>query len=242
MSSSVLEARGLYKTYGEGPQAVSVLKGLDFSVLAGEYLMILGPSGSGKSTLLNILGLMDRPDAGELFLTGIPLSKLGETERALLRNESVGFVFQFDSLLPEFTVLENVTMPARIGLRRRAAPPGAGPGDGVLAEATERAHDLLEGLGIAGLSRRFPSELSGGERQRVAICRALLMRPAMILADEPTGNLDKANGEKVFSDLRNLAEREGAAVVVVTHNEGACHHANRVLHMLDGAIVQGMNP
>ncbi|MBI5882645.1 MAG: ABC transporter ATP-binding protein [Elusimicrobia bacterium] len=230
--ASVLEAKGLFKSYGEGPQAVEVLKGLDFSVLAGEYLVILGPSGCGKSTLLNILGLMDRPDAGELVIRGRAVSALNEDERSRLRGDSIGFVFQFDSLLPEFTVLENVTMPERIALSRA---PGRPEG---LEAAEARAGDLLAGLGLKGLAGRFPRELSGGERQRVAICRALLRKPAILLADEPTGNLDRNNGELVFRDLRSLAEREGAAVVVVTHNEGAGTQANRVLRMLDGAMMR----
>ncbi|MFA6317948.1 MAG: ABC transporter ATP-binding protein [Elusimicrobiota bacterium] len=230
--ASVLEAKGLFKSYGEGPQAVEVLKGLDFSVLAGEYLVILGPSGCGKSTLLNILGLMDRPDAGELLLRGRPVSDLDETERSRLRGDAIGFVFQFDSLLPEFTVLENITMPARIALARGK---DARPAER-LAEAEERASDLLTGLGLGRTAGRFPSQLSGGERQRVAICRALLRKPALLLADEPTGNLDRTNGDLVFRDLRGLAEREGAAVVVVTHNESAGSQANRILRMLDGAM------
>ncbi|MBI4677336.1 MAG: ABC transporter ATP-binding protein [Elusimicrobia bacterium] len=230
--ANVVEAQGIFKTYGQGPQAVEVLKGLDFSVLAGEYLMILGPSGCGKSTLLNILGLMDRPDAGEVLVAGQAVSKMDEDARSRLRSDSIGFVFQFDSLLPEFTVIENVTMPERIALSRVPGPP-----DG-LETAALRAEDLLRGLALKGLAHRFPSELSGGERQRVAICRALIRRPALVLADEPTGNLDKHNGDLVFRDLRNLAEKEGAAVVVVTHNEAAGHGANRVLRMLDGAMVR----
>ncbi|MBI5624490.1 MAG: ABC transporter ATP-binding protein [Elusimicrobia bacterium] len=232
--ANVLEAKGLFKCYGEGAQAVEVLKGLDFSVLAGEYLVILGPSGCGKSTLLNILGLMDRPDAGALLVCGQPVNAMDEAARSRLRGDSIGFVFQFDSLLPEFTVLENVTMPERIALARG----GDVDREARMASACQRAQDLLTGLGLGKTAERFPSQLSGGERQRVAICRALLRKPALLLADEPTGNLDKGNGELVFRDLRGLAEKEGAAVVVVTHNEHAGLHANRVLSMLDGAMMR----
>lgn len=230
--AEVVAASGLFKAYGEGPQAVEVLKGLDFSVAAGEYLVILGPSGCGKSTLLNILGLMDRPDAGELRVRGQSVGPMDEAARSRLRGDSIGFVFQFDSLLPEFTVLENVTMPERIALARDPS------GRRGLEAASGRALGLLEGLGLKGVSERFPRELSGGERQRVAICRALLRKPALLLADEPTGNLDRNNGDRVFRDLRDLAEQEGTAVVVVTHNEAAGRDAGRVLRMLDGAMVK----
>jgi lipoprotein-releasing system ATP-binding protein len=224
-----LKAEGLHKTYGHGKSSVRVLKGLDLSLRAGELLVLLGPSGSGKSTLLNLLGLMDRPDSGDVLLAGRPTARLSEEERSKLRNESLGFVFQFDSLLPEFTVWENVTMPARIAAAQ-------GRPDEAVAAAHARAARLLEDLGLKSLKERFPSQVSGGERQRAAICRALVNGPAVVLADEPTGNLDKHNGELVFKDLRRLAEAHGTAVVLVTHNESACASAHRVLHMADGAL------
>ena len=232
MAEPALEARGLGKSYGSGETSVPVLKGLDLSVAAGEYVAVLGPSGCGKSTLLNILGLMDVPDSGEVFCSGRPTSKMDEEARSLLRNQGLGFIFQFDSLLPEFTILENVVMPARVAM-------GCGRSRETLAQARERALALLRGLGLERLRDRFPAQTSGGERQRAALCRALINRPALLLADEPTGNLDRANGERVFQDLKDLAEQHGTAVIMVTHNEGACRWASRILHMSDGAISEG---
>ncbi|MEK7858206.1 MAG: ABC transporter ATP-binding protein [Elusimicrobiota bacterium] len=232
MAETVIELRGLKKTYGKGAQAVPVLRGLDVRVEAGQFVVVLGPSGCGKSTLLNILGLMDEPTSGEVLFSGRPSASLDEGAKARLRNEKLGFVFQFDSLLPEFTMLENVTMPARIALAQgRSTEPLAGAG--------RRALALMEGLGLKGLQDRFPSETSGGERQRAALCRALINRPACLLADEPTGNLDKANGEVVFKDLKALAQTHGTAVVMVTHNEEAARFADRILRMLDGTIREG---
>jgi lipoprotein-releasing system ATP-binding protein len=221
-----LQAQGLFKAYGTGPARVEVLRGLELTVAAGEFLAILGPSGSGKSTLLNILGLMDRPTEGEVSIAGRPTQGLDEEGRARLRNQTLGFVFQFDSLLPEFTVLENVLFPSRI----RAGEPGEA--------AQKRARELLDSLGIAKLAARFPAQMSGGERQRAAIARALMNRPAIILADEPTGNLDKPNGELVFKDLQALAKQQDVAVAMVTHNETAARFATRVLHMIDGRFEQ----
>ncbi len=230
MAEPAILARGVMKSYGEGPAAVPVLRGVDMRVEAGEFVAILGPSGSGKSTLLNLLGLMDRPDAGTLALGGTEVGGLHDDDRARLRNERLGFVFQFDSLLPEFTILENVLMPARIA---RARGLTAEP----FAKSEARATDLLEALGIAGLRDRFPSQTSGGERQRAAIARALANSPAVILADEPTGNLDAENGAKVFADLRRAARDNGAAVVLVTHDEPAAKTADRVLRM-DGGFLR----
>ena len=232
MGEPVLEARGLRKTYGSGESAVTVLNGLDLAIAAGEYVAVLGPSGCGKSTLLNVLGLMDVPDAGEVFFSGRPTSRMDEEEKSLLRNESLGFIFQFDSLLPEFTVLENVLMPARVAMARGRTRES-------LAQAEARALALLRGLGLEGLRDRFPVQTSGGERQRAALCRALVNRPALLLADEPTGNLDRQNGERVFHDLKELADLHGTAVVMVTHNESACRWASRTVRMNDGLITQG---
>ncbi len=229
--AEVLAVRGLRKTYGEGAAAVAVLKGLDLDVRAGEFLAILGPSGSGKSTLLNILGLMDEPTAGEVRFSGRLASGLDEEGRALLRNKELGFVFQFDSLLPEFTVLENVTMPARLAIAQ-------GRSNETVAQASARALELLAGLGLKALKDRFPAQTSGGERQRVALCRALVNRPALLLADEPTGNLDKGSGELVFKDLKTLADEHKTAVVMVTHNESVGRYAGRILRMLDGMIEE----
>ncbi len=229
MAEPAILARGVKKSYGSGGAAVPVLRGVDMAVSAGEFVAVLGPSGSGKSTLLNLLGLMDRPDEGELILGGTRAADLDDDGRARLRNERLGFVFQFDSLLPEFTILENVALPARIA---RARGLTAEP----LAKAEIRAKILLETLGISALGARFPAQTSGGERQRAAIARALANSPAVILADEPTGNLDRVNGAKVFADMKRLARERGAAVVLVTHDEAEAKTADRVLRMDDGFL------
>ena len=229
MAEPAILVRGLTKTYGSGSSAVPVLRGIEMTVNAGEFIAVLGPSGSGKSTLLNMLGLMDRPDQGTLSLGGVDAASLDDDARARLRNERLGFVFQFDSLLPEFTILENVLMPARIAQAR-------GISDEPLLKAKVRAEVLLETLGIKKLADRFPAQTSGGERQRAAIARALANSPAVILADEPTGNLDRANGALVFADMKRLARDKGVAVVLVTHDETEAKTADRVLRMDDGLL------
>ncbi len=230
MAEPAIIVRGVSKSYGRGPSAVSVLRGVDFTVASGEFVAILGPSGSGKSTLLNLLGLMDHPDSGDLTVRGRRAADLSELERAKLRCAHIGFVFQFDSLLPEFTILENVLMPARLAVAN-------GLSVEPLASAQARATALLESLGIGALRDRFPSQTSGGERQRATIARALINKPSVILADEPTGNLDRANGERVFADFRRVARDQDAAVVLVTHDEPAAAAADRVLRMADGRLA-----
>jgi len=223
MDEPVLEARALRRSFGIGAAKVDVLRGVDLRLEKGELLVVLGPSGSGKSTLLNLLGLMDRPTSGDVLVAGESSAALDELARAKLRNRRLGFVFQFDSLLPEFTLLENVAMPGLI-----AGRPGR--------EA--RARELLAGFGLERLAGRMPQELSGGERQRGAIARALANEPEVVLADEPTGNLDRRNGELVFNSLRTVAVQRGVAVVLVTHNEEAVAYGSRVLHLVDGAWQQ----
>ena len=235
MAEPVVEARGLVKRYDQGGTQVEVLRSVDLKVSPGEFVAILGPSGSGKSTLLNLLGLMDRPSEGEVLLAGAPTGRTQEEERAVLRNRHVGFVFQFDALMPEFTVLENVLMPARIALAAGREPAScAGKGWPAL-EA--RAMELLKALDIDRHAGRPPRELSGGERQRAAVARALLNGPGVVLADEPTGNLDRPNAELVFSKLRQLADAFGVAVVMVTHNESSVGYATRSVHLLDGRLA-----
>ena len=229
MAEPAILARGMRKAYGQGPTSVQVLRGVDMRVEPGEFVAVLGPSGSGKSTLLHMLGLMDRPDEGELSLCGRAAAGLGEDARAFFRNQKMGFIFQFDSLLPEFTILENVLMPARI---TRAQGLTAEP----MAQAVVRASRLLDSLGIGALGGRFPSQTSGGERQRAAIARALVNAPALVLADEPTGNLDRENGERVFADFKRLTREQGTAVILVTHDEPAAKAADRVLRMNDGVL------
>ncbi len=230
MADPVLKAAGVSKTYGRGGQAARVFEDLSCEVRAGEFVALLGPSGSGKSTLLNILGLMDRPDAGAVSIGGRDASGLGDAERARLRNERLGFVFQFDSLLPEFTLLENVVMPCRIALAHGRP--------GTLDAARRRAADLLGRFGLAAAQDRFPSQVSGGERQRAALCRALVNSPAAILADEPTGNLDKANAELVFKDLQDLSHNYGVAVLMATHNEESRRFASRMLRIRGGTLAE----
>ena len=232
-STPVVEARGLRKSYAQAGCAFDVLRGLDLAVRRGELLAVLGPSGSGKSTLLNLLGLMDEPSAGEVMLFGRPTVGTSPLERARLRSRSVGFIFQFDSLLPEFTVLENVMMPGRI----KGETEGLSRND-FFARLESDARELLALLDILPLAGRFPQTLSGGERQRAAIARALINRPGVILADEPTGNLDRKNGESVFGKMRGLADTLGVAVVLATHNEYISHFATRIVHLADGRIAE----
>ncbi len=230
MADPVLKAAGVSKTYGRGGQAARVFEDLSCEVRAGEFVALLGPSGSGKSTLLNILGLMDRPDAGAVSIGGRDASGLSDAARARLRNERLGFVFQFDSLLPEFTLLENVVMPCRIALAHGRP--------GTLDAARRRAADLLGRFGLAAAQNRFPSQVSGGERQRAALCRALVNSPAAILADEPTGNLDKANAELVFKDLQDLSHNYGVAILMATHNEESRRFASRMLRIRGGTLAE----
>jgi len=214
--AEIILAEKIIKSYGEAP----VLDGADFSLREGEFVALLGPSGSGKSTLLNLIGLLDSPDSGKIFLDGEDVVSAGEKRKAALRAAKIGFVFQFDSLLPEFTVLENADIPALM----------AGNPNPKLAAA------LLERFGLGQLSARLPCELSGGEKQRAAIARALRNSPRLILADEPTGNLDSANADKIFGDFKSLAET-GVAVVMATHNAAACRYASRSVTVSGGKLT-----
>ncbi|HET9019022.1 MAG TPA: ABC transporter ATP-binding protein [Acetobacteraceae bacterium] len=219
----VLEARGLGRTL-PGPVPVRLLGGVDLSFAPGTFTVITGPSGSGKSSLLYLLGLLDRPTEGELLLAGQPTGALDDEARARLRLLHFGFVFQFHFLLPEFSVLDNVTLPMR---ELGALSP---------AEMRERARGLLAALDMAGEAGKRPDQLSGGERQRTAIARALANDPAIVLADEPTGALDTRNGRAVFAILRALA-RQGRTVITVTHDEALAGMAERRVHLVDGHVV-----
>ncbi|HXT20992.1 MAG TPA: ABC transporter ATP-binding protein [Thermoanaerobaculia bacterium] len=213
----------LQKAYLDATRRVEVLRGVDMEVAPGELVAIIGPSGSGKSTLLHLLGGLDAPDDGVVEVAGEDLARLSGAALARFRNRMLGFVFQFHQLLPDFTALENVMLPGRIAGREPRA----------VAAAAEKL------LGEVGLEQRldhFPSQLSGGERQRVALCRALLLEPPLLLADEPTGNLDPATGEQVFELLRTMALRHGTTMVLVTHNPELARRCSRVYRLEDGSL------
>jgi putative ABC transport system ATP-binding protein len=223
---SLIEARGLRKTYASDGTSVHALDGVDLDVDASEFVAVMGPSGSGKSTLLHMLGALDVPDAGSVLLSGRNLAELSRGALADVRRRCVGMVFQFFNLVPVLTAEENVSLPGVLDGKRDA-------------DARDRAGTLLERLGLGEIGRKLPSELSGGEQQRVAVARALINEPQLLLADEPTGNLDRRSGSELMSLLRKL-HADGQTVVVVTHDPAIASFAHRVVFMRDGKLIDSM--
>ncbi len=219
----LIAAQGVYKWFELGNRRIDVLRGLDFSLYAGDMVGIVGRSGSGKSTLLHLLGTLDKPSRGEIRFDGQRFDHLPDTELAAFRNRCIGFVFQFHHLLPELTAFENVLMPTLIARQRHA-------------EARDRARHLLERVGLADRFDHHPGELSGGEQQRVALARALVMQPKVVLADEPTGNLDGRTAEDMHALIEQLNAETGAAFVVVSHNQELARRMRQVVRMTDGCF------
>ena len=224
-NSLLLQCENLCKTYQEGKMHTDVLRDVSFAMKPGEMMAIVGTSGSGKSTLLHLLGGLDSPTSGEVIFKGQSLNAMSSSAKSELRNRELGFIYQFHHLLPDFTALENVAMPLLIGKKKSA-------------EVQERALAMLEAVGLQHRSNHRPSELSGGERQRVAIARALVNNPSLVLADEPTGNLDQRNADSIFELLGELNVRQGTAFLVVTHDLQLANRLTRQLEMRDGKLQQ----
>ena len=216
----MIEIEGITKSFGQ----LQVLKGIDLNIDKGEVVSIVGPSGAGKTTLLHIIGTLDKADSGRIIINGTDVSRMKEKELSAFRNKEIGFVFQFHQLLPEFTALENVTIPALI--------------KGVsMADARKKSLEMLDFLGLSARASHKPAELSGGEKQRVAVARALINNPSVVLADEPSGSLDTKNKEELHNLFFELRDKLGQTFVIVTHDEGLASQTDRTIHMLDGRIV-----
>ena len=226
--ASLIQIKDLHKSFMLGNQRLEVLRGINLDMQRGEMVAIAGASGAGKSTLLHIMGTLDRPTQGTLFYDGQNLLDYSETALAEFRNQRIGFVFQFHHLLPEFTALENTYLPALIQKQTKT-------------QAIDAAKMLLTEVGLAHRFHHKPGELSGGEQQRVAVARALIRNPELVLADEPTGNLDTHTGEALFDLLRNLNQKRATAFVIVTHNEKLSAQSDRLIHIQDGLITQDRN-
>lgn len=225
MSNCIINCQALCKSYNDGTSVIEVLKGVNLSINKGDRVAIIGPSGSGKSTFLHLLGGLDKPTSGTVSISGINWQTIHEKKRCQLRNEHLGFVYQFHHLLPEFTALENVAMPMLLS----GAP---------VHQARERASDMLEQVGLKLRKEHKPSQLSGGERQRVAIARALVHKPHCVLADEPTGNLDQATATKVFDLMLELNRQTHTALVIVTHDIQIAQRMDRILTLQEGCLSQ----
>jgi len=223
----LLEAKGIHKVYHDGKHNLPVLKGIDLKVSEGEFIAMIGPSGAGKSTLLHILGGLDNPSKGEVVFRGKNVYKLNDIELSRIRNEKIGFVFQFYHLLGEFTVLENVIMPALISRESRVAKQAL----------KDKARKLLTEVGLSERLKHFPNQLSGGEKQRVAIARGLINNPDILFCDEPTGNLDSKTGDEIISLIKKINKESKMAVVLVTHNVELTKQADKVYHLRDGILA-----
>ncbi len=223
MNSPVVNISGLTRSFEQGGVRIDVLRGIDLSIMPGEIVALLGPSGSGKSTMLQAVGLLEGGFGGRIEIAGHDASRLGKDGRAAIRRDHLGFVYQFHHLLPDFSAIENVVLPQLVAGKARA-------------EAEDRARELLSALGLAQRLDHRPSQLSGGEQQRVAVARALANKPQLVLADEPTGNLDEATADKVLGQFLQLVRGQGSAALVATHNERLAHAMDRIVRLHDGHL------